>query len=198
MKKLILFIAFVGSLFADSITHKEGVLLTTSKENVKYLGVSDNKVYFEYVSGRIDYIPCKTVKEVLDSDGKIISVDCKLNENIPTEKSRSNLHKTDKQYYSRNDLIAAGNLLIDFKDEYYRGALISSIGLLVVVFSYMTIDPYDTDFQLSFIGELIGVGVIGYGNIIQYLSFRKAADAGKELIQAGHKIDSEEKDSNFN
>ena len=84
------------------------------KENVKYLGVSDNKVYFEYVSGRIDYIPCNTVKEVLDSDGKIISVDCKLNENIPTEKSRTNLHKTDKQYYSRNDLIAAGNLLIDF------------------------------------------------------------------------------------
>ena len=59
----------------------------------------------------------QAVKEVLDSDGKIISVDCKLNENVPTEKSRSNLHKTDKQYYSRNDLIAAGNLLIDFKDE---------------------------------------------------------------------------------
>ena len=59
----------------------------------------------------------KEKPSVLDSDGKIISVDCKLNENIPTEKSRSNLHKTDKQYYSRNDLIAAGNLLIDFKDE---------------------------------------------------------------------------------
>ena len=42
------------------------------------------------------------------------------------------------------------------------------------------------------------VGVIGCGNIIQYLSFLKVADAGKELIQAGHKIDSEIKDSNSN
>ena len=48
------------------------------------------------------------------------------------------------------------------------------------------------------IGKKYIVNTIFYGNIIQYLSFRKAADAGKELIQAGHKIDSEKKDSNSN
>ena len=76
MKKLI-FILMVGSLFGDTIRYKAGLLLAKTKVNVEFLGVSDKKVYFIDVNNNIDFVVCKTVKEIINSDGNEIIFDCK-------------------------------------------------------------------------------------------------------------------------
>ena len=78
MKKLLLIaLLIVGCVFGDTIRYKESILLEKTKVNVEFLGVSDKKVYFKDVNNNIDFVVCKTVKEMLDSDGNEIIFDCK-------------------------------------------------------------------------------------------------------------------------
>ena len=92
MRRILIFIlplliAFIGTLFGDTIRYKVSFALKDTKENIVFLGVSNKKVYFKYLNDKIDYVSCKTVKEILDSDGNEIIFDCKSNGYIPPIKS---------------------------------------------------------------------------------------------------------------
>ena len=98
MKKLI-FILMVGSLFGDTIRYKEGLLLTKTKVNVEFLGVSDKKVYFKDVNDNIDFVVCKTVKEIINSDGNEIIFDCKRKTyNVRTGEKSDRTYKDGMEY----------------------------------------------------------------------------------------------------
>tara|TARA_B100000315_G_C14094910_1_gene370966 strand:+ start:16 stop:507 length:492 start_codon:yes stop_codon:yes gene_type:complete len=123
MKKLIL-ILMVGSLFGDTIRYKEGLLLAKTKVNVEFLGVSDKKVYFIDVNNNIDFVVCKTVKEIINSDGNEIIFDCKIKTyNIRTREKSDRTYKDGIEYLGLSHKIGGlcialgGTMLITNLDD---------------------------------------------------------------------------------
>jgi len=84
MKKLIL-ILIVGSLFGDTIKYKESLFITSTKENVKYLGISKHRVYYNNSNGIIESIPCNSVIEIMATSTEPIFYDCQESNYEPIE-----------------------------------------------------------------------------------------------------------------
>ena len=110
-RRLTILLLIVGCVYGDTIKYKSSLFVTDTKEKVKYLGVGrDKKVCFEtnavvdllkpsgetykHSTNLIDCIPCKSVKEIIDSSNEKIDFDCNRRTYYgkqpkqPTEKSQ--------------------------------------------------------------------------------------------------------------
>ena len=95
MKKLILLIAFVGSLFADTIKYKN---YSNNNEyvinNVDFLGVYiseyqfiiNPKLCYKANDDKIIFLKCSDSYSIIDSNGNKIEFDCEINTFNPTLK----------------------------------------------------------------------------------------------------------------
>ena len=84
-----------GSLFGDAIHYKASIFVEESKENVTYLGVFQNQVYYEeasnivshfrwlYPESSINNISCAIVTKITDWNGELIEYDCLKNSYSP-------------------------------------------------------------------------------------------------------------------
>ena len=80
LRRLIILLLIVGCVFGDTIIYKSSLFITQNKENVLYLGVSEGVVYFQDSNGKPDFIKCKLIKKILDSNGEELDFDCHKND----------------------------------------------------------------------------------------------------------------------
>ena len=116
----------------------------------------NNKIYYKKKK-RIREIDCTKSISILSDFSTKIPINC-YESTLP-----SNFH-----------LAIAGQSLIAFKKEYYRGAALSFIGSAILL--YGAINEEDV-FGIAYTTILTG-------NIMTFLSFINAGEAGKDLIEA--------------
>jgi len=78
MKAIILLLVFSSGLFADTIKYQK-FFKSAIYENVKFLGIKDNKVYFLDDEENVKWLACQLVGKILDSENRTINYDCNLN-----------------------------------------------------------------------------------------------------------------------
>ena len=117
MKKTVLLILMVSSLFADKVVYqvekktKEGVLKFAEEVEGEYLGVLDGKTYIRMNNEKLKAINCSDVVVVIDDDKKPIQFDC--SESTFTPKTLTELDvKEIKKFYFGGILIAVGGLIL--------------------------------------------------------------------------------------
>ena len=117
MKKTLLLILMVSSLFADKVVYqvdrrtKEGVRKINKEVEGEYLGVLDGKTYIRTNNEKLKAINCSDVIVVIDNDEKPIQFDC--SENTFTPKILTELDvKEIKKGYVGGFLIAVGGVFL--------------------------------------------------------------------------------------
>ena len=171
MKKLI-FILIVSSLFAqqdDLSTNDNLYLLSGESYTGKYISSDSQFIIFKptgYPAGQS--IEKSIISKVVLNDGTIIY---------------HSLNKRDGSVYTQKILTTAGTNLIQFREDFYLGQLLSLFGTIPVIAGVKSGES-----KLLY----FGVGVIVYGNIKTYLSFVKIGKAGEALIKAGEKLETEQ------
>tara|TARA_B100000315_G_C14454093_1_gene530565 strand:- start:76 stop:966 length:891 start_codon:yes stop_codon:yes gene_type:complete len=85
MKKVILILVF-GSLFGDTIKYSKSIFLESTKDNVEYLGISKNRVYYlNNINGRVESMSCSIVIEIFKTPNESIEYDCQAPNYEPIE-----------------------------------------------------------------------------------------------------------------
>ena len=123
MKKTLLLILMVSSLFADKVVYqveRSGRKVGSLTERVQkfneqvegeYLGVLDGKTYIRTNNEKLKEINCSDVIEVFDDDGKPIQFDCSEDTFIPKTLTELDVKKI-KRGYVGGVLIAVGGVLL--------------------------------------------------------------------------------------
>ena len=117
MKKTVLLILMVSSLFADKVVYqvekktKESVLKFNEEVEGEYLGVLDGKTYIRTNNEKLKAINCSDVIVVIDDDEKPIQFDCSESTFIPKTLTELDV-KEIKKFYFGGILIAAGGLIL--------------------------------------------------------------------------------------
>ena len=124
-------------------------------EDCEYLGILNNKIYYKKKK-RIEIIDCVESTLILSDFLTKIPINC-FESTLP-----NNFH-----------LAIAGQNLIAFKKEYYRGVMVSALGYATIIYGYSK----DEDL----IG--IGSGIMLIGNLMSLTSFSSAGKAGEELME---------------
>ena len=81
MRAVILLIVFISGLFADTIHHRLSFIISdvVTKNDVEYLGINNNKIFFKNNAGVIQSTSCRLVIDIYDSQNNKIDFDCKSN-----------------------------------------------------------------------------------------------------------------------
>ena len=166
MKKFI-FILMLGGLFAQSddlSTNDNLYLLSGESYTGKFISSDSQFIIFKptgYSAGQT--IEKSIISKVVLNDGTIIY---------------NSLNKRDGSVYTEKILTTAGTNLIQFREDFYLGQLLSLLGTIPIIAGVKS-------------GEspllYFGVGVIVYGNLKTYLSFVKIGKAWEALIKADEK-----------
>tara|TARA_B100000945_G_C20199022_1_gene510528 strand:+ start:68 stop:730 length:663 start_codon:yes stop_codon:yes gene_type:complete len=134
----------------------------------EYVSINNAKVIFKPLGFQTSsHIEKKRIKLLKLSDGTIIY----------------NNNSSSSTTSSSNHLNNAGSRLISFKQQYYTGFYISTLGSLIVLFS-ATGDEQNTSLML--VGSLTSL----VGSIISLLSFSDVGIAGEELKMASQNLES--------
>ena len=108
MKKTVLLILMVSSLFADKVVYQVERQTFLNKEiEGEYLDVLDGKTYIRMNNEKLKAINCSDVIVVIDDDGKPIQFDCSESTFIPKTLTELDV-KEIKKFYFGGILIAAG------------------------------------------------------------------------------------------
>ena len=86
MRAIILLIAFVGSLFADTMTYiaSDGRVIK-EEENIEFKGIYNHKIYYKIINGKIQSDICSSNYEIKDTNNILIAFDCNDNTYMPTK-----------------------------------------------------------------------------------------------------------------
>jgi hypothetical protein len=124
-------------------------------KDCEYLGILNNKIYYKKKK-RIGEIKCVESTSILSDFSTNIPINC-YESTLP-----NNFH-----------LAIAGQNLIAFKKEYYRGVMVSALGYATIIYGYSKGE--------DLIG--IGSGIMLIGNLMSLTSFSSAGKAGEELME---------------
>ena len=163
----------LGSLFGDTVVYRNDVLMfkrTKTLSDVSYVGVESllgkpniKILIFSNILGeKHTWIPCDKILELNDDNGSPIEFEC------------SN---------SKTKLEQAGNHLVQFRDDYYTGFMVSMLGNVATL--------YGASENKSDIILYGGVASL-LGGIMMLISFDSAGEAGEDLIDAGEKLETED------
>ena len=100
MRVVILLIVFLGGLFADTIHHRLSFIISdvVTKNDVEYLGINNNKIFFKNNAGGIESFPCSLTLNIYDSSNNKVEYDCQTNtyngDYLKGEKTTPSLKKT--------------------------------------------------------------------------------------------------------
>ena len=165
----------LGSLFAqddDLSTNDNLYLLSGESYTGKYISSDSQFIIFKptgYPAGQS--IKKSIISKVVLNDGTIIY---------------NSLNKRDSFVYTENVLTTAGTNLMQFREDFYLGQLLTFLGIIPTIAGVKS-------------GESIlfyfGAGVIIYGNLKTFFSFIKIGKAGESLIKADKK-EQKNKDAN--
>ena len=86
MRAIILLIAFVGSVFADTMTYiaSDGRVIK-EEENIEFKGIYNHKIYYKIINGKIQSDICSSNYEIKDTNNILIAFDCNDNTYMPTK-----------------------------------------------------------------------------------------------------------------
>ena len=169
---IILSILFINFIYSDEIIWYEGRFISEGYnksgeyvfneefykrviEDCEYLGILNNKIYYNKKE-RIEIIDCVESTSVLSNFLTKIPINCSES-TLP-----NNFH-----------LAIAGQNLISFKREYFRGVMVSTLGYLTIIYGY------NKGTNLTGIGS----GIMIIGNLMSLVSFSSAGEAGEELME---------------
>ena len=175
IRRLIILLLIVGCVFGDTIQWQDAKGKTHTVRDVDFQKCKFQRAYYIDVRGKKDSINCASIIFITGRSGKKIECDCDFD--IGGAKD-FNIESN-----SKSKLKQAGNHLVRFRDEYYTGFLVSMLRNVATL--------YGASENKSDIILFGGVASL-LGGIMMLISFDSIGEAGKDLIDAGEKLEAEQ------
>ena len=170
----------IGSLFADIIKYKDYSGTIYNIENVTYLGVNGDKIYYTESSAKQNWMFCSAILEIIDSNGDNIPFDC--DDNSYTSQITT---ATPQITTSSSELAKAGKHLIKFKEDYFTGIYTSLAGVAGVIFGVL-----NSDSNVLIVGQIFTL----VGGVISIISHNEVSKVGENLINASELLEAEQEE----